>query len=131
MTHPSPEPAGLTQRQARLLAALDGQVPLFMLEIRDWTFEQRKAWLDVEAITNTADVLQYGSGPRRTKDERDASIRALNALAYGLAVGAYQPGGMDFAGRHWCAEPHCGCPGRPGARCAVRCAGCTDGGDVR
>jgi hypothetical protein len=38
----------------------------------------------------------------------------FNHLARGLAVLACQPGGVTFAGRHWCAWTHPGCPRRPG-----------------
>lgn len=34
----------------------------------------------------------------------------FNFLARGLAVLACQPGGVTYAGRHWCASPHPGCP---------------------
>lgn len=33
-------------------------------------------------------------------------------LARGLAAAAFQPGGVSFAGLHWCAAPHDGCPHR-------------------
>jgi hypothetical protein len=38
----------------------------------------------------------------------------FNFLARGLAVLACQPGGVTFAGQHWCACPHPGCPRCPG-----------------
>lgn len=56
-------------------------------------------------------------------------------LAKGLAALAYQPGGVTFAGAHWCVHPHPGCPHlatRP-ACCACRpartggCGWCTGG----
>lgn len=120
--------AGLTHPQQNLLCALEGLVPMFVLEMRDWTFEERRDSLDVEAVTCTADVLMYPSGPKRRKDEREASVRALGALARGLAVGAFSPGGVTFAGLHFCVRPHCSCPDRPRAVCDPVCAGCPDTG---
>jgi hypothetical protein len=37
-------------------------------------------------------------------------------LARGLAVLACQPGGVTFAGQHWCAHSHPWCPARPGGQ---------------
>lgn len=36
----------------------------------------------------------------------------FDLLARGLACAAIEPGGVSFAGRHWCAAPHDGCPHR-------------------
>ncbi len=63
--------AGLTHRQRNLLSALEGLVPLFVLEMRNWTFERHEASLDIEAITCTADVLMCPSG----RSAREESVR--------------------------------------------------------
>lgn len=34
----------------------------------------------------------------------------FNALARGLALLAHCPGGVSFAGPHWCTESHPQCP---------------------
>jgi hypothetical protein len=116
--------AGLTQRERNLLTTLAGLVPRFVLEMRDWTFEQRRAAVDREALL-MCDTLLYGRGDGRpsTKADHAASAKSLNALARGLAVLSFQPGGVTFAGRHWCADPRCRCPDRPCAVCEAACGG--------
>ena len=37
-------------------------------------------------------------------DDGGGTADTFNHLARGLAALAYQPGGVDFAGRHWCAD---------------------------
>lgn len=44
----------------------------------------------------------------------------FNHLARGLAVLACQPGGVTFAGQHWCVYSHPRCPASP-----VQSPGCT------
>lgn len=36
----------------------------------------------------------------------------FDALARGLAAGAWVPGGVTWAGLHWCTQPHDQCPRR-------------------
>jgi hypothetical protein len=43
------------------------------------------------------------------KDDRPTTTDIASAIAEGIAILAHRPGGIDFAGRHWCAEPHGGC----------------------
>lgn len=87
-----------------LLSALDAAVPLWMLELDRMTPEirelDRQVWArrSADAIAAHGDVLQYGS---RRKGE---TAKVFNALAQGLAAAAYQPGGVTFAGRHWCTD---------------------------
>ncbi|MBM0256372.1 hypothetical protein [Micromonospora sp. 4G55] len=86
-----------------LLIGLDAAVPLWMLElaalpagIRD---ERRMRWAAeaADAVAYQGHTLQYGG-------KRGEAAKVFNALARGLAAGAYQPGGITFAGRHWCAD---------------------------
>lgn len=39
-----------------------------------------------------------------------SSGEVFNELVTGLACAALLPGGVSFAGLHWCAAPHPGCP---------------------
>lgn len=88
---------------ALLLLTLEMAVPLTIAEVADWTFEQRQAAAREASamVAHHGDHLLYGG--RHTAE-------TFNALARGLAVGAYQPGGVTFAGAHWCVHPHPGCP---------------------
>jgi|SRR5450755_600566 hypothetical protein len=49
----------------------------------------------------------------------------FNFLARGLAVAACQPGGVTFAGLHWCAYPHPCCPDRFRSGRRPGCCTCT------
>ncbi|MEV7264665.1 hypothetical protein AB0N38_14045 [Micromonospora aurantiaca] len=87
-----------------LLIALDCAVPLWMLQLRAETpaarEHTRRLWAQGGAsiVASQGDVLQYGS-----KRPGEAA-KAFNALAQGLAALAWQPGGVTFAGRHWCVD---------------------------
>jgi hypothetical protein len=89
-----------------LMTALDAAVPLHILLMRDWRPSQRinEAHWASGVIAAKGDVLQYGG---------KGAAGAFNALARGLAAAAYQPGGVTFAGRHWCVEAHIACPAQP------------------
>jgi hypothetical protein len=91
-----------------LTDALDAAVPLHIDEMRTWKPRHRadEAHCLAQVITEKGDVLQYGG-------QRGEAARTFTALARGLAAAAYQPGGVTFAGRHWCVEAHIACPARP------------------
>jgi hypothetical protein len=55
---------------------------------------------------------------------------AFNALARGLAALAYQPGGVKYAGLHWCVEEHPGCPRRRGGTTNDSGSGSPDRGEA-
>jgi hypothetical protein len=82
---------------------LQVSVPLEIAKMRSWTHEarQRHAQGAADVIATHGDDLQFG-GRHCTE--------AFAALTRGLAVLAYQPGGVDFAGLHFCTAPHAGCP---------------------
>lgn len=64
------------------------------------------------AIAAHGDVLQYGGD--KTAKGRAQVAGTFNALARGLAALAYAPGGVTFAGRHWCTpDPTTTVPARP------------------
>lgn len=46
-----------------------------------------------------ADIIATHSDAIARRDP--GAAQAFNALARGLALGAYQPGGVTFAGTHW------------------------------
>jgi len=91
-------------RQITLLESLAFAVPLWIDEIRDITDEQRiaRAKRCGATVAERGDVLQFGG----SKPGKAAEV--FNALAEGLACAAYQPGGITFAGRHWCTD-HAAC----------------------
>lgn len=94
-----------SSRNALLLITLDVAVPLRILEMQDWTPDRRieSAKGIGQLITEKGDVLQFGG-------RKGEAAQVFNALAQGLAVGAYQPGGIRFGGRHWVVEQE---PERP------------------
>lgn len=83
-----------------LASTLALAVPLWIWELRDLTDNQRaaRARRCSAMIAERGDVLMFGS------KSRGKCAEVFNALAEGIACAAYLPGGMDFAGRHWCAD---------------------------
>lgn len=88
-----------------IIIALEAAVPLHILLMRDWPETRRinEAHWASDVIAERGDLLQYGG-------KRGAAAAAFNALAKGLAIGAFAPGGVTFAGHHWCTD-HAVCLG--------------------
>lgn len=90
-----------SQSTRDLLAAfLEAAVPLAIMEMSDYTPEHRMK-IGSECSDHIAahgDIILYKS-PRQGE-----SAKAVAMLAKGLAVGAYQPGGITFLGQHWCVN---------------------------
>ena len=84
-----------------LVTSLELAVPLWQEQVRGLTDSQRmaRARRCAAEVAAHGDVLQYG-GKRR-----GAAAEAFNALAEGLAIASFQPGGVTFAGRTWQANP--------------------------
>lgn len=86
---------------AALPIALEAAVPLWILELQRMSEVERDRvrmiWAreGADDIAFRGDVLQYGGG------KRGDAAKAFNHLARGLAVLAFQPGGVDFAGLHF------------------------------
>lgn len=83
-----------------LIEVLRLAVPLHIYEIRNWSVYNRihEAQNCVDEVASKGDILQFGS------KKKGETARAFNRLARGLALLAYQPGGVDFAGEHWCTD---------------------------
>lgn len=88
------------EQHAALLIALEAAVPLHIIELRNWTPQQRQNYASEAAtvIGSQGDILQYGGG------RRGEVANVFNHLARGLAAAAYLPGGVTFAGAHWCTD---------------------------
>ncbi|MEV8636556.1 hypothetical protein AB0395_33405 [Streptosporangium sp. NPDC051023] len=97
------------QRVADIFAntreALASLVPLAIAELRGTTFEQRRARIEgaADLIASKADQMMFGG-----KNKKATGVFA--AVAMGVAVGAYQPGGITVFGLHACAHSHPWCP---------------------
>jgi hypothetical protein len=106
----------LKEMERRIRDALVALVPMRIAELRSTTFEQRKKLSEgiTDIIASQADQLMFAS---------HKSPGVLPKLVTGVAVLAYQPGGVTTLGFHACVYPHPGCPldeGRP------RCCQCED-----
>lgn len=84
-----------------LIQSLLFAVPLWMHELRDCTEEQviARAKGCAQVIAEKGDALQFKA---KSASSRKSTAHAFNRLAEGLACAAYQPGGVTFAGLHWC-----------------------------
>jgi hypothetical protein len=122
------------ERAARLLLVLETAVPMWAVKVAGWPADRR-----MREARGAGDVVAHGAGvlfspPARkpgqtgtggpalvaiTKDQADAGVKAreyrpaevFNAIAKGLGIGACQPGGVTWLGKHWCTAPHGTCPG--------------------
>lgn len=92
-------PIGEDPRYAVLMETLALAVPLRIWELAARTPAQRAniAHRCAQHVAAHGDALQFGG-------KKGAAAAAFNALAQGLACAAYQPGGVTFAGRHWCTD---------------------------
>lgn len=90
--------------QVALLATLAVAVQLRIHELQEMPERVRERWLRlwaaeaVDPLASRGDVLQYGGG------KRGEAAAVFNHLARGLAALAHCPGGVTFAGRHWCVD---------------------------
>ena len=90
---------------ANLREALAALVPMGIAELRGSTFEQRRRHIEgcADLIACKADGMMF-SGKKRQP------TGVLPAIVRGMAVLAYQPGGVTALGVHACADPHPWCP---------------------
>ncbi len=82
-----------------LLMTLEVAVPLWIQRWRGRSWVERlvRSAECAEIVAAKGDVLQYGGGPR----EKGEAAKAFNALAEGLAIVSFCPGGVKFCGLHW------------------------------
>jgi hypothetical protein len=98
--------------------ALSAAVPLWILEVRGWTqlerAERAAACAAIVSMGEKNDEVrgQHGAGPallangevaRGNNEGGPAAV--FTAIACGLAILSYQPGGIFYAGRHWETKP--------------------------
>jgi hypothetical protein len=90
-----------------LLTAIEGLIPLHLIRLAELSDGDRRRLAEqyADALGSAGDRL---TAPGNFDDRAERS-RALTALAGALALGALQPGGITWAGRHWCSSPHVNC----------------------
>lgn len=95
---------GAIDENPALTIGLQAAVPLWILQLSqlapDHRDHVRQRWAEeaAEQVAYRGDTLQYGS------KKRGEAAAVFNALARGLAAGAYQPGGIAAFGEHWCVN---------------------------
>lgn len=91
-TSPTPATPGMPANAALLEATLSAAVPLWIMQFqrRPWSELQELAARAGQIVAEKGDIIQYRS---KKKGETAA---AFNALAQGLAVLAFAPGGVKF-----------------------------------
>jgi hypothetical protein len=96
--------------RAGIAQLLDGLVPLAALEVARWSpvRQEAEAARAGDLIASSADDLGAVGDHREKRNSRQGAV--LAALARGIALGSLRPGGVTFAGRHWCTAPHEDCP---------------------
>jgi hypothetical protein len=60
---------------------------------------QHRARVCADEVAAHGDVLMF---KQKTSKGRESTAAAFNRLAEGIAALAFQPGGVVFAGHHWC-----------------------------
>jgi methylase of polypeptide subunit release factors len=86
-----------------------------------WITNPQAAAADcADAIASAADLLWVPPAAGRGCPVTAAEVG--NAIATGLYQLAGCPGGVDFAGQHWCTRPHGNCPGTRPAGSALPAA---------
>ena len=85
--------------ESLLKLTLEAAVPLWILKIQDenwpWDRLQAEAKEAAQIVAEKGDIIQFRS---KKKGETAA---AFNALAKGLSILAFAPGGVTFLGLHW------------------------------
>lgn len=85
---------------ALLAATLATAVPLWImrLEQQPWSYIQERSKECAQIVAEKGDIIQY-----RSKKEGETA-KAFNALAEGIAILAFAPGGVTFMGMHFEAQ---------------------------
>lgn len=84
-----------------LVISLQAAVPLHIAEVSNWPPGERtrRARRAADVVASHGDNILF-----KSKKSGDTA-HAFNELAIGLAILAFQPGGVSFAGCHWVAAP--------------------------
>ena len=86
-----------TNNGSFLRSMLQCAVPLHMVEIASWSFEDRQAAArECEAI-----IAHEGENTLFKSKKPGGTARGFNALARAIAILAYQPGGVTTFGDHY------------------------------
>lgn len=95
-----------------LLPAVEA-VPDAIAEVGTWPVGRRitEAEQHADTIGSGADVLSV-TDPRKLRRAEVQPEQVREAVAFGLAILAHRPGGVEFGRLHWCAVEHPGCAGR-------------------
>lgn len=105
------------QLDSTLLTLLDGMVELKLLCFADpakLAAARAETGSLATTLAESGDRLTAPGNFGRDRDRHRIRSEALNAASTALALGALQPGGITWCGRHWCTAPHDDCPTRPG-----------------
>ena len=75
-------------------------VPMWIHELKSIPCSELQGMASecADVIASKGDVLQFGGG------KNGDAARAFNALAKGLAIGAFSPGGIQFMGMRFVAR---------------------------
>jgi hypothetical protein len=82
-----------------LTIALEAAVPLWIHRHEHTSQQARHA-----RASELGDVVAEHGDDILFRGGNGESARAFNALAEGIALAAYQPGGVTFDGNHWSAR---------------------------
>lgn len=94
-----------------LAISLSCAVPLWIEKVRHWdpTVRETRAHECGHVIAYGGGAAAVATGGReRTKGKKrpnEGAAEVFNAIACGLALLAYCPGGVTFAGSHWEVRP--------------------------
>lgn len=101
-----------------LKTVLDGLIALRLIEHRDPALlAERTADLAPRLGDQIAEYGDRITAPGNFTDPDDRLVRSrlLAAMSTCIALGAAQPGGITWAGHHWCITQHVNCVNAPRA----------------
>lgn len=86
---------------ALIMATLEVAVPLWIMRVRTWDEETRMSRGRIVGYI----LAEHGDDILFRGPKKGDTTRAFNAMAEGLAIAAFSPGGVTFFGRTWTAGP--------------------------
>src|SRR5216684_3777752 len=81
--------------------ALQAAVPMWIDELRRTTDTKTRLHMASESAQF---IAEHGDNVLYRGPKRGDSAKAFNHVARGLAIGAFQPGGVTAFGSHWCTD---------------------------